>query len=63
MDTPRSKQQIIHKLTSHTAAIAMLWEVSHEEGAPITLDADKAEMIQKAIKEMKDLLASYPSAE
>ncbi len=63
MDMPISKQQIIHKLTSHTAAIAMLWEVLHEEGCPITLDADKAEMIQGAIKEMKELLASYPSAE
>ena len=41
----------------------MLWEVLHEEGCPITLDADKAEMIQGAIKEMKELLASYPSAE
>tara|TARA_B100001559_G_scaffold317187_1_gene321950 strand:- start:371 stop:496 length:126 start_codon:yes stop_codon:yes gene_type:complete len=41
----------------------MLWEVSHEEGSPITLDAGKAEMIHGAIKEMKDLLASYSSAE
>ncbi len=41
----------------------MLWEVSHKEGAPITLDADKAEMIHGAIKEMRDLLVSYPSAE
>jgi len=41
----------------------MLWEVSHQEGSPITLDAGKAEMIHGAIKEMKDLLASYSSAE
>tara|TARA_Y100000590_G_scaffold439960_1_gene564716 strand:+ start:994 stop:1185 length:192 start_codon:yes stop_codon:yes gene_type:complete len=63
VDTPGSKQQIIHKLTSHTAAIAMLWEVSHKEGSPITLDAETAEMIHGAIKEMRDLLASYSSAE
>ena len=63
MDTSGSKQQIIHKLTSHTAAIAMLWEVSHEEGSPMTLDAETAEMIHGAIKEMRDLLASYSSAE
>ncbi len=41
----------------------MLWEVSHEEGSPITLDAGKAEMIHGAIKEMKELLASYSSAD
>ena len=41
----------------------MLWEVSHEEGSPVTFDADKAEMMHRAISEMRALLASYASAE
>jgi hypothetical protein len=63
MDTSKNKNQIIHKLTSHTASLAMLWEVSHEEGSPVTFDADKAEMMHRAISEMRALLASYASAE
>ena len=41
----------------------MLWDVSHEEGRPWPLDAETAELIHGDIKAMKDLLASYPSAE
>ncbi len=62
MDTPTSRQEIIHKLTSYTASFAMLWEVFYEAGHPITLDADKAEMMHETIQEMRALLASFPSA-
>ncbi len=49
-------------MTSYTASFAMLWEVFYEAGHPITLDADKAEMMHETIQEMRALLASFPSA-